>query len=96
MKEYNPNHKWYVTMTDKFMSGWGRAEGKSNKLVFICDTLVEAEIVKENAENRSDQEFINIRATKPYYNSKYNLVQYKDKGEHPSWYEKGYFTYKQN
>ena len=25
---------YYVTMTDKFMSGWGKARGKINKLVF--------------------------------------------------------------
>jgi len=32
----------YVTMTDKFMSGWGMAEGKTNKLVLECKNLHEA------------------------------------------------------
>jgi hypothetical protein len=82
---------YYVTMTDKFFSGWGRAENRLNKLVFECETLNEARIVVENAENRSDQKNINIRSTKPYYSSKKYLVQYKTKEDYPSWYEKGYF-----
>lgn len=38
----------YVTMTDNFMSGWGDAEGKINKLSIECDDCDEAEIVAEN------------------------------------------------
>jgi len=26
------NQRYYVTMTDKFMSGWGMAANKTNKL----------------------------------------------------------------
>jgi len=33
---------YYVTMTDKFMSGWGQAHGKINKMVVECDTYEEA------------------------------------------------------
>lgn len=82
----------YVTMTDKFMSGWGYAQGKLNKLVFLCDTMEEALIVEDNARSRSDQKNINICMNKPYYNSNRYYVQYKDKNIYPSWYEKGYFA----
>lgn len=83
--------KWYVTMTDKFMSGWGRAEGKICKYVYTCDSLAEARIVANNAESRTDQKHVNIRTTKPYYNSRNYLVMEKDKENCPSWYEKDYF-----
>lgn len=63
---------FYVTMTDTFMSGWGKAEGKKNKLVFECDTLKEAEIVKDNAENRDEMKYVNINDEKPNYYPKEN------------------------
>ena len=45
---------FYVTMTDKFMSGWGMAQGKINKLVLECETYEDAETVYNNACNRSE------------------------------------------
>lgn len=81
----------YVTMTDKFLSGWGMAEGRIAKYVYECDTLEEARIVVENAENRKDQKNINICYSKPYYNSNTHRVEYLTKAEHPSWYTAGYF-----
>lgn len=83
--------KWFVTMTDTFMSGWGEAEGKTNKLVFVCDTYEEAQIVKDNAAQRSDQKHINIRASKPYYNKENYYVEYKAKRDYSTWYIKNYF-----
>lgn len=83
---------YYVTMTDKFMSGWGSAKGKINKLVFVCETMAEAKIVMDNAENRDDQKYINIVSKKPYYPSDRYYVQYKTKEEYPSWYVEGYFN----
>jgi hypothetical protein len=82
---------FWVTTTDKFMSGWGRAEGKKNKLGFPCASYEEAEIVAENARNRSDQKNVNIRFSKPNFNQRGVLYQCKDKEEYPSWYQKGYF-----
>lgn len=85
------NEKIYVTMTDKFLSGWGMAAGKINKLIFECDTWEEAQIVEENAKNRSEMKDINIATKKPYYTPKKYYAQMKDKNEYPNWYEKGYF-----
>ena len=83
--------KYYVTMTDKFMSDWGHAKDMNNKLVFVCDSYHEALIVSLNAEARSDQKYINIRSSKPYYNQQTNYVQFKTKDDYPSWYVPGYF-----
>lgn len=83
--------KVYVTMTDKFMSGWGMADKKINKLIFECDGLQEAHIVAENAENRNDMKYINITYTKPYYAPGRYYAQTKTKEEYNSWYEAGYF-----
>lgn len=83
---------YYVTMTDTFMSGWGCARGKKNKLIFECETMAEANIVAENARNRSDQKYINICTKRPYYNSKTCFTQVKTKEDYPSWYKEGFFS----
>ena len=81
----------YVSMTDKFMSGWGRADGKINKLIFVCKDMAEALIVADNAENRSDQKYINICEKRPYYNKDRYYTQIKTKTDYPSWYVPGFF-----
>ena len=86
---------YYVTMTDKFMSGWGHAQKLTNKLIFECETYSEALIVEENARNRSDMNYINICARKPSYYRKNDqqvgnyYVQVKTKEEYPTWYKAG-------
>lgn len=77
----------YVTMTDKFMSGWGMAKGKINKLIFECENWEEAQTVAQNAEKRGDQSYINIRTSKPYYSPKKYYAQIKTKEDYPLWYE---------
>ena len=51
---------YYVTMTDKFMSGWGPAKGKTNKYVVRTSTLNQAETVERNAKLRSEMTHINV------------------------------------
>lgn len=58
---------YYVTMTDKFMSGWGMAEGKTNKFIVACETYEQARNIERNAHRRSEMKHIAIRSTKPYY-----------------------------
>jgi hypothetical protein len=82
---------FYVTTTDSFMSNWGSAKNKTNKLIFGCDSLAQARIVADNAQSRSDQKRVNICANKPYYNKDRYYVQYKDETIYPSWYKKDYF-----
>lgn len=84
--------KYYVTMTDSFMSGWGLAEEKINKLVFECKNNLEAQIVYDNAKNRTDMKYVNICFYKPYYNKKQYLTQYENKETYPHWYKTNYFA----
>ena len=58
---------FYVTMTDRFMSGWGIAAGKTNKLVIACETIEQAETIERNARARREMRYINIRTTAPSY-----------------------------
>ena len=82
---------YHVTMTDRVMSGWGRAEDRINKLVFVCHSYKEAKIVEDNAQNRTDMKYINISTKKPYYNHQRYLVQFKTKEDYKSWYIPNYF-----
>lgn len=59
--------KFWVTMTDKFMSGWGMAENKTNKLVISCTSYEQAELIAKNARLRSEMRYVNICSTKPSY-----------------------------
>jgi hypothetical protein len=80
---------FWVTMTDKVLSGWGLAEGKTNKVVFECDTYDEAEIVAENAKGRGDMLYINICARCPRYDGKRYYLSWKNKDGCINWYTKG-------
>ena len=64
---------FYVTMTDKFMSGWGVSENKTNKLIIECQTLEQAEQIERVARYRDEMTYVNIRTTKPYYRT--NIVE---------------------
>lgn len=67
----------YVTMTDKFMSGWGMANGKINKYVVICQTREEAKLIERNAGRRDEMKYVNITTRKPYYDKRRYLVTEK-------------------
>ena len=82
---------YYVTMTDKFMSGWGMADGKINKLIFECDSLDDVTTVMENARHRTEMKYINWTDKKPYYNKQKYFSQIKTKTEYPSWYKEDFF-----
>lgn len=58
---------YYVTMTDKFMSGWGMAERKTNKFIIVCDSRKDAEVIERNAKKRPEMKYINICIKKPRY-----------------------------
>jgi hypothetical protein len=79
--------KFYVSMTDKFMSGWGCADNKTNKLVIECDNYSEAETVYNNAIKRHEMKYVNICSKKPYYTSRYNYVSYHDKTDYSAWFK---------
>ena len=74
-------NKWYVTMTDSFMSGWGLSKNKTNKLVVECDSLQDAEVVCNNAKLREEMQRIKICKNKPSYNIKQYLTSHKHYNE---------------
>ena len=55
----------YVRMTDKFMSGWGEARGKTNVLVIACETQAQAEAVEKAAHARPEMKRVQICLDKP-------------------------------
>lgn len=83
--------KYYVTMTDRFMSGWGHAKDKINKLVIECDSIEDALIVESNALARSEMKYINITDKKPYYNQDRYFVSRHGKDDYSSWFKPDYF-----
>ena len=79
---------YFVSMTDKFLSGWGKADGKTNKLVIECDTYEEAEIVERNAMDRSEMKYINICINRPKYESNRYYVSTHNKEDYATWFQK--------
>lgn len=69
--------KFYVSMTDKFMSGWGMAQGKINKLVIECDSADQAFTIIRNAKKRPEMRYINLCDKKPRYPTHSHLVSLK-------------------
>ena len=58
---------FYVTMTDKFMSGWGMAKDKINKMIVECETLEQAEQIEAAANDRSEMCDIDIYTERPEF-----------------------------
>lgn len=80
----------YVTCIDRVMSGHGKAAGRPNKLIFVCRSRDEADIVERNALNRSDIK--NVCKTSTLPGIRHNqFVQVKTKDDYPDWYKAGKF-----
>ena len=82
------NKKVYVCMTDKFMSGWGRAENKIAKYIIECDNWAQAEQIEAVAHKKPELKYINININKPYYNpARYTVTveHYNDLGTIWTW-----------
>lgn len=83
-----PTAYCYVTMTDRFLSGWGCAEGKLAKYVATCDSYAEAKVVADNATKRGDQKHVNVRSSKPRVTDG-NHWQLMTKETSSPWYQEG-------
>jgi len=81
-----PSAPFYVTATDSFMSGWGPAAGKTNRVILPCESLAEAEVVEANARQRSDMKSVHICAAKPKLN-RWTLYSLMDREAASRWYE---------
>ena len=77
------DNKLYVTMTNKYMSGWGTAENKIKKYVIECDNTDQAEQIQRRTQKWPEMECINININKPYYSpTRYTVTveHYNDLG----------------
>jgi len=50
----NFNIECFVICTDEFMSGWGMAEGMTNRVVFPCVDMDEAKLVLSRVNDREE------------------------------------------
>lgn len=67
----------FVTMTDKYLSGWGCASGKIAKRVMICPNRQKAELIKDRLNNPKHlMKNVNIVYSLPRYNSKRYTVSF--------------------
>lgn len=75
--EMDLTDKYFVTATDKTMSGWGCAEGKIAKRVIVCDTWRQAQRVADAMTNKPSREgwrYINKTSRMPRYSDKKYVV----------------------
>lgn len=77
---------YYVTMIDKFMSGWGKSEGKSNKLVIECETLKQAMQIEEAARKRDEMKYIRVTSSAPRINYRTQYPSYYKYEEMTGWH----------
>ena len=73
-------------MTDDFMSGWGQALHRVNKLIVECDSWEQAEAIEKHAKTRPEMKYINICITKPTYSSR-TLASWKNYNEMTGWHK---------
>ena len=77
---------YWLTMTDTFMSGWGLANNKINKLVIECPDYGTALKGKIHALARPEMKYVNINENKPYYNKDHYYTSYRHYSEMPAWF----------
>ena len=65
--------QYYVSMTDRFMSGWGLAKDRINKFIVICDNFEQAETIERLAKERPEMKYINICNHRPRNRNGYLL-----------------------
>lgn len=63
-------YRYFVTMTDTMLSGWGNADGKTAKRIVLCKYFRDAQIIVSglnNCKNRNGMRYINISCKFPKY-----------------------------
>jgi hypothetical protein len=76
----------YVLADDRFMSNWGKSDGRTNVVIVPVDNADELAVVKQNIEDRGEMENIRTVLTKPplYGGFTYSLL---DRSNASKWYE---------
>ena len=81
---------WYVTMTDRCLSGWGDARGRISKYVIACESWALALHVHGRALGRKEMRYVNYRYGKqPYYTPKKYHTSIVNASE-ATWFTKGF------
>jgi len=57
---------YYVNMTDKFMSGWGKARNGKSHLSIHCDTWYQAKCIFDAAKKCKEMKYV-MHSEKPRY-----------------------------
>lgn len=68
--------KFYVTMTDRFLSGWGLCRNKVSKFIVECDSWAQALEIYTNARHENkEMKYINTtnNISKYYNNSRFHV-----------------------
>lgn len=74
--------KYYVTCTDKFLSGWGLAENRISKFVIECDNYNDAYVAQKNLSKEPCFKYVKIHVGNlPYYSNKKYHVSVKSFAE---------------
>ena len=60
-----PQFPVYVTMTDRFMGGWGPALRRTNRHIILCDDWTTGGLVAEAARSRPEMSRVSISADRP-------------------------------
>lgn len=71
--------KYFVCATDKLLSGWGRAAGKTAKRVIICDNWQQCRKMLERLQRpTSGMKYVNYSVSPfpPYYSPSRFVVSY--------------------
>lgn len=66
---YSAEHKVFVTATDRLMSGWGRAEHKTSKIIVVCNNMADAYTARDKMESKPELKYVNITTSLPKYPS---------------------------
>ena len=77
--------QWYVTATDKFLSGWGKASGKTHKIIVVCKDFDQARKVKSNMQDDRTLKYVNITDVEPRYSSKKYTTNFIKAADAPLW-----------
>ena len=70
--------QYYVSMTDRFMSGWGLAKDRINKFIVICDNFGQAKTIEKLAKERPEMKYINICSNKPNLPKQKYLLSFRN------------------
>jgi hypothetical protein len=77
---------YVVVMRDRFMSNWGRAEGRSSIFAVHCNTEAEAEQIAEAAGHKAEMEKIKICHELPQYSEKTHHISERNFSDlSPDW-----------